>query len=237
MCVQTATPAESMSGNSLPAGPMMTARMRTSAVLSSLVRLLAPERCAGCDLPAPPAAVFCPACAPLLEPPPVSQRPPGLAASAYLYVGPLADGIKRLKYGHRTELGAGLGALLAEAALPYAGMVDCVIALPLHPTRLRDRGFNQSVLLARPVARALGADLDLTSLRRVRPTRDQASLQRAQRVDNLRGAFAVVGRSQRGRALLIDDVRTTGATLAAAAACLLEAGFAEVRTLALARAD
>jgi ComF family protein len=126
---------------------------------------------------------------------------------------------------------------LADAALPYAGHVDRVMPMPLHPARLRERGFNQSALLARPVARALGVPCDATSLRRIRSSCDQASLPRAKRADNVRGAFAVTGHSRFGRVLLIDDVRTTGATLAAAADTLLEAGFAEVRTLALARAE
>jgi ComF family protein len=142
-----------------------------------------------------------------------------------------------LKYAKRTELGPVLGRLLADAALPYAGRIERVMALPLHTARLRERGFNQSALLARPVAHALGAQLDVASLRRVRPTRDQASLPRANRADNVRGAFDVVGRQRPDRVLLIDDVRTTGATLAAAAEALLAAGFHEVHTLALARAE
>jgi ComF family protein len=207
-------------------------------VLSALTRLLAPSLCPGCDLPRVVGdGSFCLACAPLLERPPVSQRPPGLAAAAYLYAGPMADAICRLKYGGRTELAPILGRLLADAALPHAGCIDRVVPLPLHSVRLRERGFNQSALLAGPVARALGVRLDVRSLVRVRPTCDQASLPRAHRADNVRGAFAVVGRHGEGRVLLIDDVRTTGATLAAAAQTLLEGGFAEVSTLALARAE
>ncbi len=207
-----------------------------AAILGAFTRLLAPARCPGCDLgPGESEGRFCPACAPLLET--AAQRPPALAAAAYVYGGPLAEALRRLKYGGRSELGAPLGALLADAALPYAGRVDRVIALPLHPGRLRERGFNQSALLARPVARALGLPLDLSGLHRVRPTRDQASLPRAERAANVRGAFAVLGRRHGDRVLLIDDVRTTGATLAAAAEALLDCGFAQVRTLALARAE
>jgi len=176
---------------------------------------------------------FCGACALLLEPVPEFQRPPYASGAAYFYGGPLADAVQRLKYGGRCELAPALGRLLADAALPHAGRIDRVIPLPLHPGRLRERGFNQSALLAAPVARALGLPLDTRCLCRIRPTRDQASLARAARAANVRGAFAAL--RVRDRVLLIDDVQTTGATLASAADALLQAGCSEVRTLALAR--
>lgn len=206
--------------------------------VASLFQVLAPRRCAGCDgcLPAAGPA-FCPACAPLLERPPEAQRPPGLLAAAFLYGGPLADAILRLKYAGRTDLARGLGDLLADTALPYAGRVDRVIPLPLHPARLRERGFNQSALLSAPVARAIGVPLDVACLIRVRPTRDQAGLARDGRAENVRGAFSVRPAADIGRVLLVDDVRTTGATLAEAAEALLRAGAREVRTLALARVE
>ena len=202
------------------------------------LRVLAPPRCPGCDgLLAAGRAAFCPACLPLIERASESQRPPSPAANAFIYGGPLADAVLRLKYGRRTELAPGLGALLAEAALAYAGAIDRVLPLPLHRARLRERGFNQSTLLAQPVARALGVPLDTSSLVRVRPTHDQASLPRASRAENVRGAFAARRTLASQRVLLIDDVRTTGATLAAAAEALLAAGCTRVSTLALARAE
>jgi ComF family protein len=180
---------------------------------------------------------FCSACAPLLDRPDASQRPPHPAAAVYLYGGPIADALLRLKYAGRSDLAVPLGALLADAALAYAGLIDRVVPLPLHPSRLRERGYNQSALLARCVASALGIPLDVHCLHRVRRTRDQAGLPREGRADNVRAAF--VGTRCRGRArvLLIDDVRTTGATLAAGARALLDAGCDEVSTLALACAE
>jgi len=166
-----------------------------------------------------------------------SHRPPSPGAAAFIYGGPLADAVLRLKYGGRTELAPGLGALLADAAVAYAGAIDRVLPLPLHGARLRERGFNQSTLLAQPVARVLGVPLDTASLVRVRPTHDQASLPRASRAENVRGAFAARRTVASQRVLLIDDVRTTGATLAAAAEALLAAGCRQVNTLALARAE
>ncbi len=211
--------------------------MRAGRLLDAFVDLLAPLHCPGCDLPRPRREhPFCDGCAPLLERPDGEERPPSSAAAAYLYAGPLADALCRFKYGGRTDFARPLAALLAAAALPYAGKIDRVMPLPLHPARLRERGFNQSALLARPVAQALGVTLDTASLRRVRPTRDQAGLPREGRAENVRGAFVAKRPIVAARILLIDDVRTTGATLAAGAAALLDAGFVEVRTLALARA-
>jgi ComF family protein len=200
---------------------------------------LAPLHCAGCDgLIGRDAIPFCGACAILLDDGPDALRAPARRAAAYAYGGPLADAIGRLKYEGRSDLGAGLAQLLARAALAYAGAVDAVIALPLHPARLRARGYNQSALLARPVARALGVPLVHDALQRVRDTPPQAGLSRVERLANVRGAFrARPTRAQRcARVLLIDDVRTTGSSLDAGAEALLAAGCSEVITLALAAA-
>jgi len=208
-------------------------------IVHGVLACLSPLRCAGCDGLIERPAGFCPACAPLIEPAPRALQPPAPDAAAHLYAGPLADAIARLKYAARTDLCPALGQLLAEAALSYAGGVDCVVPLPLHPRRLCERGFNQSALLGAHVARALGTPLRVELLRRVRDTAAQAGLSRELRASNVRGAFvarpdAFVG--SRPRVLLIDDVRTTGATLAAAADALRAAGSPEVVTLALASA-
>jgi ComF family protein len=209
-----------------------------SSMLSAWLHVLAPQRCAGCDTQvALSQEAFCGACSPLLEPTSGAHRPPQPAASLFVYGGPLADAIARLKYAGRTEIARVLAAPLAGAAPLYAGTVDCVLPLPLHVARLRERGFNQSALLSRPVARALGVPLDTSSLVRVRPTREQASLPRDERAENVRGAFSVRRALGGQRVLLIDDVRTTGATLAAAADALERAGCIDVKTLALARAE
>jgi ComF family protein len=205
-------------------------------LFSELLGLLAPERCAGCDLPGrlaePP---FCAGCALLVE---RLARPlaAGTMSALYVYAGPVASAVQALKYRGQTQHAPALGARLAELALSASGRVDRVVPLPLHPRRLRERGFNQSRLLARPVARALGVPLDSDLLRRPRDTRPQAGLEHACRLDNVRGAFAVRPGAPPARLLLIDDVRTTGATLAAAAEALLEAGFPPVLSLALAAA-
>jgi ComF family protein len=202
--------------------------------IAALARLLAPERCPGCDFIVATAG-FCEACELLLEPVARDRGSPRKDAAAFAYGGPLADALRRLKYGRRPELGRVLGRIFAESAVSYAGSVDRVVPVPLHPRRLRERGFNQSALLAAPVARALGVALDTRGLRRVRMTRDQAGLRKHERLANVHAAF--VATRQTGRVLLIDDVRTTGATLSAASNALSAAGCVEVHTLAMAVAD
>ncbi len=220
------------------AGRYHAGMIRGREVLESLLRLLAPPCCAACGLELLCSEDgFCGGCAVLLDEVPSALRPPRPAAAGFVYGGPLAEAVQRMKYERRPDIAIVLGRRLAEVAEPYAGLVDVTVPMPLHPARLRERGFNQSALLARPVARALGVPLDTALLLRTRPTAVQASLPRERRVDNVRGAFTVARTSRPRRVLLIDDVRTTGATLASAAAALLDAGHSRVFTLALARAE
>jgi predicted amidophosphoribosyltransferase len=152
-----------------------------------------------------------------------------------LYQGPVADAIRHFKYASKPERVRDLSPLLVEAALAHAGTVDVVVPMPLHPDKLRARGCNPSALLARPVARALGVPLCDHWLRRVRSTAAQAGLSRDGRVRNVSGAFAAK-EVPAARVLLIDDVRTTSATLDEAARCLAARGH-DVYTLALAWAE
>lgn len=206
--------------------------MSIGTVWRGLLDLVAPRVCPACDgaLPAGEAG-FCGACAPLLDP---GERA-GRAVAAYVYGGPMADAILALKYGGRAEHAAVLGRLLAERAVELAGSVDAVVPVPLHPARLRERGFNQSALLARPVASALAVPLVTSDLRRVRDTPPQASLTAGARATNVRGAFLAL-RAPASRVLLVDDVRTTGATLEACARALRAAGARRVDALAYAQA-
>ena len=207
-------------------------------LIEGFLGLLAPAYCPGCDLPLQRGeSEFCDACAPLLEKTPQALQPPAASASIFVYGGPLADAIRRLKYANRTEVGPVLGRTLAPAALPYSGRVDAVVPIPLHPRALRRRGFNQCLYLARPVARILAVRLDSGTLWRRRDTSDQAGLSRADRIANVKDAFQAGTQAIPRRVLLVDDVRTTGATLASAADALLQAGISRVFTLALARAE
>jgi ComF family protein len=147
----------------------------------------------------------------------------------------------QVKYRSRKALALHLGALLS-ACVPqnfFAGLHG-VLAVPLHPKREKKRGFNQSLLFARGIA-AVRPDLAVHErlLRRLKHTVSQTTLDREQRAENMKGAFGICAGSEdriRGRRLLIvDDVITTGATTAAAARTLLDAGCAGVRVLSIAR--
>jgi predicted amidophosphoribosyltransferase len=200
-----------------------------------LLDLLAPPECPACALdwsPADGAASFCPACAPLLELPPDQLRPPADDAAATVFQGPAADAIRRFKYAGNRSAAPCLATLLVDAAVGYAGAIDAVVPMPLHPSKLRGRGWNPSVLLAKPVAAALAVPLRTRWLSRQRATRDQAGLSRKARLHNVLGAFTAREVPPQ-RVLLIDDVRTTGATLAEAAKTL-RARDHHVVTLALA---
>jgi ComF family protein len=193
--------------------------------LEELVGLLAPARCAACEEPA--AGAFCDVCEALLDPAPA-------VSALFQYGGPIADAIHRLKYRDRSELGAPLGKLMAEAAGCWAGRVDAVVPVPLHWRRRRARGYDQAALLAGPIARALEAPLLAGGLRRVRHTPSQVDLPHDARQRNMSGAFAPARLRGARRVLLVDDVRTTGATLSAASEALASGGVMEIHTLVLA---
>ncbi|ODT45797.1 MAG: hypothetical protein ABS70_02345 [Nitrospira sp. SCN 59-13] len=154
----------------------------------------------------------------------------------YAYCSPLQDAIALLKYRGKVALADALGALLLQA-LPDRLKVDVLMPIPLHPNRLRQREFNQSLLLADRIGCVRGLPVSYRNLIRSVDTEPQISLPRAARLHNLRKAFAV--RQPKDvcgtRILLVDDVFTTGTTASECARVLLKAGAKEVAVLALAR--
>lgn len=165
--------------------------------------------------------------------PAVPPPPEGTVAARCvgLHQGPLREAVVLLKYERKTALARQLGEMLAEVLRPLvpAWAPRVLVPVPVHWKRELWRGFNQSALLAEHAARQVGIPV-AEALRRTRPTRTQVGLTAAQRAANLRGAFRVTRRGAvyGGTVVLVDDVYTTGSTLAECASVLLAAGAAHV---------
>ena len=160
-----------------------------------------------------------------------------LARAAFAHAGPMRRALQRLKYGGAARLATPL----AHAAVPALRTLLAVsgpavlVPVPVHPARLRQRGYNQAALLAGVLAAQ--TQLPVTELLiRKRATTRQHGLTRAARLHNLRGAFAVRGgRRIPASVILVDDILTTSATLEACAAVLRSAGVSSVFGFAIAR--
>lgn len=152
------------------------------------------------------------------------------------HVAPLRQAIHALKYEGVRVLSGPLGDVLASYWQRISLPVHVIAPVPLHTARLRQRGYNQSLLLARALGERIGLPVEEKALVRERNTPSQIGLSREARWENVWGAFRCRSNDLRGaNVLLIDDVLTTGATLEASAAALLEAGVGNVWSLTLAR--
>jgi len=201
------------------------------------LELLFPPACAGCGR----GVAVLPLCA-ACRPPPAGALPPPPAPlagwrAAIAHDGAGADWVKRFKYPARGLAGLDLAAEavalglmreLARGAEPAP-----VVPVPLHPRRLRERGFSPAAQLARAAARERRAPFAPTLLVRLRDTQSQTTLARAARRRNVAGAFAARGPAP-ARVWLVDDVATTGSTLVEAARALERAGAREITALCLA---
>ena len=199
--------------------------------------------CAGCRDQLPWLGNACERCA---EPLPTTgvcgrclRRPPpqDRAHAALLYAAPLNRLVQRLKFGRRLGLARLTGALLAQAA--QAGhweRPELLIPVPLHDARLRQRGYDQAQAIARETARRLDIPFDARACRRLRATAPQTGLALADRRRNVRGAFTVQTPLAASHVAVVDDVMTTGATVAALATALKRSGVARVDVWTLCRA-
>jgi ComF family protein len=206
-------------------------------MLAVLASLVAPARCAACDGEVRRGTAFCPVCAATLV---RAENPEPGRVAAFVYGGAIAQTIRRFKFDDRPDLAPALLAGL-HAQLPRlkgAG-ADLVVPVPLHPTRLIERGYNQAALLARPLARWLALPCATRALRRSVATERQTALSREERSANVDHVFVPgeVGRLNGRTVLLVDDVETTGATLAACGQALMRGGARAVRTAVVARTE
>ena len=146
--------------------------------------------------------------------------------------------VQSLKYRDRLDLAPIMAGWMARAGGEWLDAADVVLSVPLHPTRLFMRRFNQSAELGRHLASLADKPFDPVGLRRIRRTSHQVGLGRNAREDNVRGAFAVTDEARLAlagrRVILVDDVYTTGATVSAAARALKKAGVADITVLVFA---
>lgn len=156
--------------------------------------------------------------------------------AAYRYAPPLDRLVQGGKYNGRLDWLDLLARELADRLEGIAKDVDALIPVPLYRTRLRERGYNQSLELARPLAKRLRIPVITTGIRRARPTAPQTGLSRELREKNVRRAFEIEHDFEGRRLAIVDDVMTSGATIDALARVLRRAGAARVEAWILARA-
>ena len=186
-----------------------------------------PSACPRCGLPGLDGGC-CAAC---------EREKPAYDATLALYdfVFPVDAMVHALKYRHRLSMASFFGAALAARAQDFGAHADLILPMPLHPRRLAERGFNQAVELARPLARVRGLPLGLAVVRKLRDIPAQAGLDREARLRNPRGVFECDMSLHGQRVIVVDDVMTTGATLGELARTLKRQGASWVGNLVVAR--
>ncbi len=158
------------------------------------------------------------------------KQPPSFdeTHAPFLYQSSIRHMIYNLKFNARFENARLLGSLLADKLYESAERPDCIVPVPLHPSRYCERGFNQSIEIARTVSRKLEVPLDLTSCRRNRNTAHQTNLPAKQRKKNMKNAFSVREPFSAGHVAILDDVMTTGTTVNELAKTMVGAGVTKI---------
>ena len=223
--------------------------------LWSTLDLLIPPTCGGCG---GGGVSWCEACQEKVEiiSPPICEmcggniQTQGLCFDCYqrphttkairswaFFNGPLRNAIHKLKYGRDISLGIVMARPIIDLFSTLSWEIDIISPVPLGVARMNERGYNQSVLLARPLAMSTGIKFRPQALKRVRETTSQVGLAVKQRHENVHDAFRSSRREVEGKSVLvIDDVMTSGATLESCAAALFQSGVRSVYALTLARA-
>lgn len=167
------------------------------------------------------------------------QHPPSFhsAHALFRYQPPLDHLLITLKFRHKLHMARLLAELMARhIADTIDDRPETIIPVPLHPSRLRQRGFNQALELSRPIAARLNIPLATNLCQRVRATPNQTQLPANMRRSNVRGAFEINTQKLPGHVAIIDDVMTTGSTVEELAYSLTRAGVKRVEVWTLARA-
>jgi len=222
---------------------------------NGLIDIVLPPVCAGCGLGG---AWLCPRCAELVVPTDQNEAcqrcgallgfsahtcgrcagwPPELeqVQSVYPYQDAIRTMIHRLKYGSEPARASWCASVMVSYLTEIGWGADVLVPVPLHRSKLRSRGYNQSLLITRHVARQLDIPMQ-DALVRVRHTQSQVDLDADERRENVRGAFVARRQLHNATVLLIDDVATTGSTLIECAIACRQAGAASVRAMTVARA-
>jgi ComF family protein len=185
--------------------------------------------CQVCGLPLSHPGL-CPTC--------IDYHPPYEAMRSWaIFEGPIRHALHALKYRRNVALGDVFAQYLAEYVSKLGWRVDLVVPVPLGRQRMKERGYNQVGLLAKPLSTIQGWHYSPHVLKRVRETRSQVGLSAMERKENISGAFRADPSLASGKViLLMDDVSTTGATLAACSDALVKAGAQTIYALTLAKA-
>ena len=187
--------------------------------------------CPRCAAPLPPDADT-PLCGDCIKSLPSWDEAKSLLAYAF----PIDKLVQRFKFEGDLAVGRLLGSLLADYLAAGADRPDCIVPVPLHASRLKERGFNQAAELARPISKRLKIRVRLDLCERIRATDVQSKLDAAERRKNLRDAFAVTGPVDGLHVALLDDVITTGTTVQALTQTLKDAGARRVSVWSVCRA-
>ncbi len=161
----------------------------------------------------------------------------GIRVASYFEDNPIRSAIHALKYRNRKVVATILGEILANTYQQYQLNAEVIVPVPLHRSRSKERGYNQSELVAKHLGRLLNKPLNVTSLQRIKKTTSQMTLGAVERHKNVAGAFSCIDNQlQDKKVLVIDDVCTTGSTLDFCAVALKESGATSVWGLTLAKA-